>query len=285
MAVIGLLIGVAFWWAASEVKDRKDPPNESDAFVYSENSILYWFDLTSRKGTVEGILHQQKIIEEIGKEPFMEEKKYPLTGETTKKGYEFKVYNDGKIMTFDAWFSGANLFVQKQGKKDNKLYKAVDQEELSEYVKEIQKELQIAIYHSEEKEKNRLKKFFSELESVYGYLYSTENGSSQLFLQIDEALLQGELTGSLLIMTDTGNKNTPYEETRYVLNGITDGLIVLLFTTVDGKETRLKGNFHEAATGFDLSFWTTDQKLSFHAITEEEFKQSYEEFKTKAQLF
>ena len=278
-AVIGLLIGVAFWWATSEVKDRKDPLNKSDAFVYSDNGILYWFELTSRKGKVEGKLHQQKFIEEIGKEPFMEEKKFPLTGETTEKGYEFKVNNGGEIMTFDAWFSGPHLLVQKQGEKDNKLYNPVDQEELDEYVKAIQ------FYHSEEKEKNRIKKFFSELDSVYGYLYSTENGSFQLFLKIDEALLQGELTGSLLMMTSTGNKNNSYEETRYVLNGITDGQMVRFFTTVDGKETRLKGNFHEAATGFDLSFWTTNQKLSFHAVTEEEFKRSYEEFKTKAQSF
>jgi len=283
--VIWLLIGVAFWWSTSEVKDRKDPLNQSDAFVYSDNGILYWFELTSQKGKVEGTLHQQKIIEEVGKVPLIEEKKFPLTGETTARGYEFKVNNDGKFMAFDASFSNGNLVVQKQGKKDKEVYKAVDQEELDKYVKALQQELQMAIYHSEEKEKNRLRKFFSDLDSVYGYLYSAENESFQLFVKIDEALLQGELTGSLLMMTETGSKTTPYEETRYALNGITDGIMVRFFTTVDGKETKLEGNFHEGATGFDLSFWTTDQKLSFHAVTEEEFKQSYEEFKTKAQLF
>ncbi|USK87489.1 hypothetical protein [Peribacillus asahii] len=283
--VIGSLIGVAFWWATSEEKDQKDPLNQSDAFVYSDNGILYWFELTSQKGKVKGTLHQQKIIEEVGKVPFMEEKKSSLTGETTEKGYEFKVNNGGNIITFDAWFSDGNLLVQKQGEKDNEVYKAVDQEELDKYVKALQQGLQMAIYHSEEKEKNRLRKFFSDLDSVYGYLYSTENGSFQLFIKIDEALLQGELTGSLLMMTDTGSKTNPYEETRYALNGITDGLMVRFFTTVDGKETKLEGNFHEGATRFDLSFWTTDQKLSFHAVTEEEFKQNYEEFKQKAQLF
>ena len=283
--VIGVLIGLAFWWTTSEVKDQKDPLNQSDAFVYSDTGILYWFELTSRKGKVEGTLHQQKIIEEVGKVPLMEEKKFPLTGETTEKGYEFKVTNGRNIMTFDAWLSKRNLVVQKQGKKDNEVYKAVDQEELDKYVKAIQQELQMAIYHSEEKEKNRLRKFFSDLDSVYGYLYSTENGSFQLFIKIDEALLQGELTGSLLMMTNTGIKENPYEETIYALNGITDGLMVRFFTTVDEKETKLEGNFHEGATRFDLSFWTTNQKLSFHAVTEEEFKQNYEEFKTKAQLF
>ncbi|MFJ8248064.1 hypothetical protein [Peribacillus asahii] len=283
--VIGLLIGVAFWWATSEGKDRKDPLNQSDAFVYSDNGILSLFELTSQKGKVEGTLHQQKIIEEAGKVPFIEEKKSPLTGEITEKGYEFKVNNGGNIMTFNAWFSKGNLVVQKQGEKDTEVYKAVDQEELDKYVKALQQDLQMAIYHSEEKEKNRLRKFFSDLDSVYGYLYSAENGSFQLFVKIDEALLQGELTGSLLMMTDTGSKTNPYEETRYVLNGITDGLIVRFFTTVDGKETKLEGNFHNGATGFNLSFWTTNQSLSFQAVTEEEFKRKYEEFKTKAQLF
>ena len=200
----------------------------------------------------------------------MEEKKYPLTGEATEKGYQFRVNNDGEIMTFEARFSGANLLVQKQGEKDNKLYKAVDEEELDKYVKAIQQELQIAIDQSEEKENDRLNKFFSELDSIYGYLYSAEDGSFQLFLKIDEAYHQGELEGSLIMMVDN-----PYEEVWYELNGITDGLMVEFFTTVDGKETKLKGNFHEDATSFDLSFWTTDEKLSFHAVTEKEFKQSY----------
>ena len=129
-ALIGLLIGVSFSSAeTSELKDRKDPLNKSHAFVYSDNGTLYWFDLTSRKGKVEGKLHQQKIIEESGKLPLiMEERKYPLTVEATEKGHQFKVNNDGEIMTFEARFSGANLLVQKQGEKDNKLYKAVDEE-------------------------------------------------------------------------------------------------------------------------------------------------------------
>ncbi|CAM3938638.1 hypothetical protein [Mesobacillus zeae] len=282
-AVIGLLIGVVSRWATTEMKDRKDSLNKPDAFMYKDNGILYWFELTSRRGKVEGQLHQQKIIEEIGEVPFIKEKKYPLNGDTTEKGYEFKVNSGGKMMTFDAWFSGGNLLVQEQGKKDNKLFRAVDQEELDQYVKAIQQELESAIYHSEEKEKSRIRKFFSELDSVYGYLYFEENEPFQLFLTVDESTLEGDVSGSLLMMTDTGDKNKPYEETKYEVVGITDGLMLELFTTVDGRKTKVKGNFHGDATEFDLSFWTTDQKLPFHAVTEEEFKQSYEEFKTKAQ--
>jgi hypothetical protein len=281
-AVIVLLIGSAFWWGISKVDDRKDPLNKSDAFVFKDNGILYWFDLTSRKGKVEGTFYQQKIIEEIGKVPILEEKKFPLIGETTETGYEFMIKNSEEIMKFDAWFSGKDLLVQKKGEKDSKLFVAMDHKELGKNVKAIQQVLQMAIYHSEEKEKNRLRKFFADLKSVYGYLYSSENESFQLLIKIDEALLQGELSGSLLMMADTGDINKPYEETRYVLNGITDGLMVELFTNVDGKETRLTGSFHNGATSFDLSFWKTNQKLSFHAVTEEEFIQSYEGFKTNA---
>ncbi|MFS0645900.1 hypothetical protein [Siminovitchia sp. 179-K 8D1 HS] len=279
--LIGLLIGAAFWWAAAEVKDRKDPLNKSAAFVHKDAGTLYWLELASRKGKVEGKFYQRNIKEEIGEVPFMKVKDYSVTGEKTGKGYELKV-NNGVDMTFDAWFSGADLIVKKQGEQGNKSYKAVDDEELDEYVKAIQEELQTAIDQSEEKEKDRLNKFFSDLESVYGYLYSADNGSFQLFIKIDEALRQGELTGSLLMMADTGNENNPYEETRYVLNGITDGHMVEFFTTVNGKAVKLEGNFHEA-TGFDLSFWTTDEKLSFHEVTEEEFNQKYKKFKTKAQ--
>jgi hypothetical protein len=280
--VIGLLFGVALWWGISNVEDRKDPLNKADAFVYSENGILYWFDLTSSKGKVEGKFHQQKVVEEIGKVPFLEEKESPITGKTTEIGYEFLVTSGGDIMKFDAWFSGANLYLQKHGEKNKKLFEAMDQKELDENVKVIQKELEFAIYHSEEKEKNRIRKFFADLKSEYGYLSSPENESFQLLIKIDEALLQGELSGSLLLMDNTGDKNQPYEETKFHFNGITDGLMVELYTIVDGKETRLIGNFHGDASSFDLSFWKTNQKLSFHAVTEEEFNHSYEEFKTKS---
>lgn len=266
-AVIGLLIGTAFWWATSKVKDLKDPLNKSDAFVYSDNGILHWFELNSRRGKVTGKLHQQRFIEKAGKSPFKEEKIYSLTGETTEKGYKFKVNNDGKITTYEAWFSGPHLSVQKQGEKDIRLYNPVNHKELDGYIKALKD------YHAEENENKRIRNFFSDLRSVYGYLYTAQDNSFQLFVKIDEALLEGELTGFLLIMDDKG------KESKFVLNGVTDGRLVKFYTTVDGKTTKLVGNFHEGATGFNLSFWTTDQKLSFHAVTEEEYKQSYKEFK------
>ncbi|GHH96938.1 hypothetical protein [Neobacillus kokaensis] len=266
-AVISLVIGTACWWAISKVNEHNDPLNKSDAFVYSDNGFLYWFELTSKRGKVEGKLHQLRFIEKAGKAPLKDEKIYNLIGETTEKGYKLKVNNGTEMMTYEAWFTGPHLSIQKQGEKDIKLYNPVNQEELKGYVSALKD------YDAEEKENKRLREFFSKLRNVYGYLYTAKDGSFQLFVKIDEALLEGEITGSLLMMDDKG------KEKRYVLNGITDGQMVKFFINADGKTTELEGDFHKGATRLDLSFWTTDQKLSFHEVTKEEFKQYYEEFK------
>lgn len=126
------------------------------------------------------------------------------------------------IILLDAWISGGNLFIQKQGEKGNKVFKAVNEEELNKNEKTMQQEMQIAIDQMEEKEKKRLKKFFSDFNSIYGFLYSRANDSYQLLLTINEATLEGEVTGTLLMMTNKGRGNNSYEETSYDLNGITD---------------------------------------------------------------
>ncbi|WP_066305724.1 hypothetical protein [Bacillus sp. FJAT-29814] len=269
-AVIGLLIGIVYWWATSLVKDLKDPLNKADVFVYSDNGILHWFELTSRSGKVKGKLHQLRLIEKVGKAPSMEEKIYPVTGETTKKGYTFVVNKDGNLKSYEAWFSGPHLSVRMQVEQDSILYNPVNQEELSGYVKALKD------YNTEEKENKQRRQFFDELRSVIGFLYVDENDLFKLFIKIDEALIEGELTGSLLMMDSNG------KETRYALKGITDGQMLRLFATVNGETTKLEGHFHEGAAEFDLSFWTADKKLTFHAVTEKEFNQSYEKQKNNS---
>lgn len=269
MLLTALLIGIGLWWATTEVKDRNDPLNQYDAFVYSDNAILYWFELKSRKGKVDGNFHQQKLIEGYREMSSIVENIFPLTGELTEKGYKFYLHKDGKTSTLIAKFSGPHLAVQKQGEIDQVLYNPVKHKELDGYVQAL------LHYHDEEKENNRLRKFFSDLRQVYGYLHTSENGTYQ-FIKIEEALLEGELTGFLHIRAATGDINHPYQETKYVLNGITDGLLLEFYTTVDGKKVKLTGKFHEDANSFDLSFWNTDENLTFYAITEEELKQSRE---------
>ncbi|WP_442600091.1 hypothetical protein [Neobacillus sp. D3-1R] len=274
---IGILLIIGLWWGISKFKDLIEPLNQSDAFVYSNNAKLYWFELTSHKGKVEGNLHEEKLIDEMGKAPFIEKKKYPLTGKVIEKGYVFQVKKGEKMLSYDASFSGPHLSIQMQGNEERILYNPVDQKELNEYEKAL------LDYYKEERENEQLRKFFTELRKVYAYLYTSENSSYQLFIKIDEALLEGELTGSLLMVAETGNKDHPYEENNYVLNGVTGGNGVRFYTTVEGKETKLEGKFLNSVNEMKLSFWATDDILTFHAVTAEEYKQKYDEFKEKVQ--
>ena len=69
--------------------------------------------------------------------------------------------------------TGANI-------KGNKIYKAVDDEILDEYVV-MQQELQMAIDQSEEKEKVRLSKFFSALIVLSNIITPRRTGQSCCF--------------------------------------------------------------------------------------------------------
>ncbi len=267
IVIIASLIAIGLWWATTEMKDRRDPLNQADAFVYTDNGMLYWFELTSRKGRVEGNLHQEKLMDGYGESPYIKEKTFPLTGETTEKGYEFRVNADGKRVTYHAFFSGPHLSVQNQQEKESHLYNPVGDEELVEYVDALLN------YHAEKKENDRIKNFFTDLRQVYGYLHTSEDGSYQLFIKIDEALLEGELTGSLFMVEATEDKKHPYEKTKYMLNGITDGKMVELYTIADNKEVKMTGEFHGSAQRFDLSFWKTNKQLTFNAISKEEYQE------------
>ena len=152
--IIGPLIGAAIWWGPSLVIDSNDPLNKPDVFVYTNNGMLQWFELKLRNGKIDGTLHQQRLIETEDKAPSIDEKIYPVTGEGTKKGYKLVVKTVG---TYDAWFSGPHLALQKHGEQDRHLYNPVNQEELASYVDAL------LGYHKEEKEKNQRRQFLSEL--------------------------------------------------------------------------------------------------------------------------
>lgn len=125
--------------------------------------------------------------------------------------------------------------------------------------------------HSEQIEKERINQFFTELNSIYGYIYTSKDGSLQLFLKINQALREGELMGTLYVMERNESAEEPYKETKYELNGITDGRMLEFYTTVDGETVKLEGNFHEDAKSFELSLWMAEMKVLFQAITEEEY--------------
>jgi len=281
LGVIGLLIVAAVWWITSDMMGKNDPLDPSDAFVYKNHNRLYWFVLTKQNGKVKGTLHQKQMKEESGKVPFIVENKWPLTAIKTNKGYKFKVYSGQEMKIFVADFSGNDLLVKEQGQKNSKVYKGVNNKKLDGYENALQKQLQAAAGESEQKENERINTFFTELNNIYGFLYTAEDGSDQLFFKVDEALREGEVSGSLQVMDRTKNKGSSYKESQYAINGITDGLMMRLYTTVDGKEVKMNGNFHGDAAEFDLSYWKTNRQLTFHAVTEEAYNRSYQEFKNK----
>jgi hypothetical protein len=273
VVLLGLLIGYTAWWATTEAKVSSEPLNQHDAYVYSNNAMIHWFELNSRKGKVEGYFHEGKLIEEDGEPPLVETQKYPLTGKKTKNGYELTVSKDENKITYEVAFSGPHLSVRRRGEQEAILHNPVDQKELDEYVTAL------LDYNVEKNEQDRIKQQFTNIRNVYGYLHTPLDGDQLLLIKIEEVLLEGEMAASLLIVSDTGDAGTPYKETKYALNGITDGNMLELYTYLDGKRFRLKGNFYEEATRLNLSLWTTDEKLDFHAVREEEFKKNYEEFK------
>lgn len=276
-----IIIGAAVWWGISIMNDRKEPINQSDAFVYAENSVLQWFDLSIRNETIKGTFNEKKIIEEIGKVPVLAEHTYKVTGTSTTNGYELQVQKDGSLEKYDAWFANDQFHIRSHIDGEIKILKGVKENELKKYMDDLQEQLDIAVYHSEKKEKDRIQKFFNDLRSKYGFLYRSDDESFQVFIKIDEAYLEGELSGTLTLMEKIDGQENPYKETKYEINGITDGLMINLYTTVDGKTVKMEGNFPNGADSFLLTFWMTEKEIMFLSVTEEEYKQSYEEFKTK----
>lgn len=278
IVLLCLIVIVSLWWAISDAKMKKEPLNQPDAFAYRDNGLLNWFELTSKKGKIEGKLHQQSIVDEVGRVPFIDERTYSLTGEVVDQDYVFRVNQDGNTVIYDARLTDSNLLVTKRGENEDTLFKAVNTEDLQHYNELLREQLQEVLYHSEKKEKDRIKNFFNELKSYYGYVYQDE--AVALLITFDEALLEGELAGSLLKVTHKEDINNQYEEVSYELNGITDGLMIKLYTTVDGKDRTLEGHFNGDASQFDATFWMKDEKITFQAVNEEEFNKMFEELKT-----
>ncbi len=278
VAILAILLAVtAVWWFSSQTGN--DPFNESGLYVCAEDGLLYWFDLSARKGKVEGTFHKHQIIEEIGEVPFIEEKTYSLSGTAEENNYEFTAVSDDETRNFHVEFSGNDLSVLEHGEDESLLFKGISNNELNEYLSNLDKELEKAIDGMEEKEKEFIRTFFSDLRSIFGFLYTAENGEYQLFIKIDEALLEGELSGSLLVREKTENEQKPFEETVYDINGITDGQMLNLYTNVNGEQKKLEGNIEDINSGFYLTFWESDEKLLFEAVSEEEYENKSEEFK------
>lgn len=257
-------------------------PSKEEVYSYSQKGELIWVELNNRKDKVKGTIHWKKVVEEVGQVPYLEENKFALAGEKAEDGYIITLKKDKETIEAKVSIINSELSLQILGEETSKPLKLVTKEELAAQQEVIQEDLEYALYHMEKKEKDRIAQFVSDFTNVYGYLYSEDDRPYLLFLRIDEALLQGEVTAELLLMEKTEDDNTPYKETSYPVNGITDGQILKLYTDVNGKSTLLEGNFHDSAASFDLTFWLTEEKVQFRAVSEEEFNQKFEAFKAWA---
>jgi cbb3-type cytochrome oxidase subunit 3 len=128
---------------------------------------------------------------------------------------------------------------------------------------------------TEEMENKRIRSFFDELNSHYGYVHLAEEQDFQLLLKFSEAYYEGEIAGSILLMENTGEER---KKTSYDWAGITDGNMIKIYLTEDGEQKMVEGKFHGDASSFELSFWLTDQPITFHAATKEEYRQHYEAY-------
>lgn len=259
--VVLLILGITIHNLIIYVKDKKEPLNNYYAFVYPDNAKVKWFELKSRNGKIQGEYHEKSIGKDNGKKQPLKEKIYPVVGKVTRNGYEFNVKQNENYNRYSAKFVGPHLSIRKKTDKENKLYNSVNQKELNNYIEALKD------YYKEENEQKQIREFFSKLRNVYGYLHSDINDKMKLFIKIDEALLEGELTGSLTIIDKEG------KETKYNFNGITDGNKLRFYTKVNNKETKLEGKFYNGVERFDLTYWETNKKMMFRSITEKEFTQ------------
>lgn len=277
-----LIITTSFWLVTGMIKNQNQPPHDSNLFVHHNNDSLSWIVLTNNRGNAAVEYHHDELVAEAGKEPFIQSEKQMWTGKTTRKGYDFSFKDENNSALYKAWFSNDLLVVQRTGDPDTQSYKLMSKEKHNELKNALEEKMQVAIYHAEANEKERLSTFFSELSRTYGYLHTNEKNSYQLLIKIDEALQEGELTATLFLFENKGNPADSTEEETFILNGISDGMMIEFFTTVEGKDMTLTGHFNEDTTSFDLSFWmNNDIVLTFQAVSEKEFKQRNKAFKVE----
>ncbi len=262
----------AFLWASGASEKRVEPVNRWDAFVLQEDGALSWFTLKKESKKINGTYHQRFINDDTNQPAFIDEQKYKVTGKETDNGYELSL--EGKERkTLEAWISGKDLSVKRAG-QPVALYKSASESELEKHQAVLEEELEAFLYDYEYKEQQRIKAFFDLLRSKYGYIHIEEDRSLMIFIQFHEALYEGELSGSMLVLNKSGSA---LQEEEYEINGITNGKSLTLFAPVDGKSVKLEGEFSDNLKNIRLSFWLTREKLEFHEADREELKRLLEE--------
>ncbi|MGE6630612.1 hypothetical protein [Bacillus sp. NPDC077027] len=284
VAIIVVLLVGAGGWTAYQATAQKNSLNHSHAFAYKTKDHLSWFKVTETKGKVTGHLNE-KFVKESFLEPELFEDQYDLSGKVIESGYEFQVKQGKENVTYEVRFSGKDLSVKKQGEKKSKIYKAIDQKKLTTYQKAIQDRYDELEYTAEFRQDQYRRNFTEKFNAAYGYIYTAQDGSYQLFLTIDEALREGEWSGSLLVTTVPGVDCKPYKETTYEAFGLANGYTFHMFTDplVKDMQKSIKGTVDAEAKVIEIPFWKKGGMLKLKVVTEKQYKKQVEAFKKQAE--
>jgi len=244
-----------------------------------------WFKVTEKKGKVTGHLNET-ILEENPKrhfDPNLFINKYKLTGKTIENGYEFQVKQGKKTVTYEVHLAEKDLSVRKQGEKQSITYKAVDQTKLRAVQKDIHDRYEELMEDTENRFHDYVRNFIKKVTGTYGYLYTSEDGSYQLFLKVKRMHIESEWSGSFLMRTVPGDSSETYKETKYEARGISDGMMFDLVTYPGIENDFIVGETDRDATSIKLPFKMAGGTIEFKAVTKEEYQEQTEAFKKQAE--
>lgn len=285
VAILAVLVIVAVSWISYQANAKKSVLNNYYAFVYKTKDQVNWFKVTERKGKVTGYLNET-ILEENPKrhfDPNLFINKYKLTGKTVENGYEFQVKQEKETITYKVHLDEKDLSVKKQGEKQSITYKAVDQTKLRAVQKDIHDRYDELMEDSENRFHDYVRNFIKKVTGAYGYLYTAEDGSYQLFLKVKRMYMQSEWAGSFLMRTVPGDGGEPYKETKHTAGGVSDGIMFDLSTYPAIEKGFTLGETDRDATSIKFPFKMAGGTIEFKAVTKEEYQEQTEAFKKQAE--
>ena len=275
LLVLGLIV---VNWAIKEKDKELDFPA---ILMHKEAGVLMWVELEkANKAQVTGRFNQWIQVEDEGKESHIDVRPSMINANYKKNEYKWNVMDDGEKHTYHGWVSDGKFLVQPEGETEPTTLHPVDEATLQAEQTALEQAVESTDEDAEYKEKNRLKHFFEKLNNVYGFVYASEDNHLQLFIKIDEALLEGEVSG-LLTVTEWDADEQTYQEKVYEANGITDGRMLEWFVEKEEESVKLEGSIQEEARWLELSYWNADQPLDYIAVTKDEYELRHKEFLDK----
>ncbi|MEM5029986.1 hypothetical protein WKH33_13380 [Priestia sp. WB3] len=284
MAILAVLMIGGGGFIAYQAIAKKSGLNHPYAFAYKTNDRVNWFKVTERNGKVTGHLNET-ILEENPKshyDPNIFINKYQLTGKSIENGYEFHVKQGKEMVTYEVHLAEKDLSVKKQGEKQSITYKAVDQKKLRAVQQDIHDRYEKLMDDTENRFHDYVRNFIKKVTGAYGYLYTAEDGSYQLFLKVKRMYMQSEWAGSFLMRKVPGDGGEPYKETKHTAGGVSDGMMFDLSTYPAIEKGFILGETDRDATSIKFPFKMAGGTIEFKAVTKEEYQEQTEAFKKKA---